>query len=118
MRLITKYSKADVEALANQVIETEGDDEADFMVDILVQTATEMQMYQDYINTMGKWHFYLKNCLLEEDYELAQKIVRVIEIERNNFYFTIKEFCPWFIEEEDFVMVEHVITEMREIYGV
>jgi hypothetical protein len=92
--------------------------EIDFIVGKGASKQTKEFLYSDLIKTLVFWHFHLKNCVVIENYELADKIKQIISIENNNFLAIIKSSCIWFSKKEDKQLIIEINHEIKEIYSL
>ena len=68
---------------------------ADWIEELLFNGYTEEFCFAEYITTVKLYFLALNQCLLEENYELAQKIKLTLKIEEDLFI-KLSTTAPWF----------------------
>lgn len=73
-----------------ELLTDEEKDAYSWVGDAAVDSMSKNDLMFELIKNTTNWNFYLKKCLINENYELAQKLKKVIEIEIREFKDTCK----------------------------
>jgi hypothetical protein len=118
--LINEYNRERILQMIADVKEIESSciPEVDWLISRTACTATEKEMYADYIKTLNVWYFFLKSAILEEDYEIAEEIRKILIIEEFNFHKIIYTYCSWYSRKKDKALIRDITFEFREVYNI
>lgn len=116
--IIFNYIHKDVQRLVDDVLELEGDDSFDFLLDAFTSTLSRSDLYDDYIRTQSRWYFFLKQSILTEDYILAASLTKCIGIEQDNFNSLISRNCKWYDAIKDTSLIYQITSEMKTTYNL
>jgi hypothetical protein len=112
-----RLTKKELNNLLNRTITFEqGAFYADFIEEIIVGTLTEDEMTRDYLNTLQTYFYYLRKAERDEEYELAVKIMKALDIEENHFLHICKEYTKWYNTEKH-QAIKSIRTELNTIYN-
>lgn len=75
------------------------------------------ELFFEYIKALTNWYFYLKKMVLEENYEIADKLKFVIEIEKKEFKDAIQKFCIDF-EPADLEWINEIEKDVRKQFNI
>lgn len=109
------FTKESVNNFADFLLEIASSEgvEDDFITEMLAQKMSRLDALNTFKESMMVYYTYIRFCLLEEDYECADKFKSIIDIEFNNtiaLLDSIGEIMP-----EDEIIMSTIIRELNTI---
>lgn len=109
------FTKKSVNDFADFLLEIAASDgvEDDFITEMLAQKMSRLDALNTFKESVMIYYTYIRFCLLEEDYECADKFKSIVDVEFNNtiaLLDAIGELMP-----EDEVIMSTIIGELNYI---
>jgi hypothetical protein len=110
-KIFTKKSVNEFADFLLEISESEGVED-DFITDMLSQKMTRMDALNTFKESIMIYYSYIKFCLIEEDYECADKFKTIIDIEFNNTVALLDKIGE--ITKEDEIIMCQIIQEVND----
>ena len=115
-------SNKELEAVLDNILAFEklsDDDKQEFewTQEMIFSQKDKKELFFECIKALVNWYFYLKKMVLEENYEMAEKLKFVIEIEKKEFKESIQKFCADF-ETQDLDWVDEIDGDIRKQFDI
>jgi hypothetical protein len=120
MKVLKEYNREWILRMIADVkeIESASNDVIDLIIGRKACSASSTEMYTDYIKNLNVWYYFLKNAVLEEDYEMAEEIRKILLTEEKNFHRIIYTYCMWFNRKRDKQLIKEITEEFKEVYDI
>lgn len=112
------YNEEEIEAICNYLIEmSNANQDEDFIYEMIGMNSTRENVFSNFKNTVMIWSVNLKYVLINGDnFELAQKIKQVIEMEKKDAIINLQVINQ--AEELDSERFDLLIHEINSIIGI
>jgi len=103
--------------IAFEFLSKEEKDEYEWTVLLSTDNMSQNELFSEFTKNIINWYFYLKNKIEQEQYELAQKLKQVVEIEIKEFKSIIRTKYQDIYDELETVIDETNI-ELKQKFDI